>query len=462
MDLATQYWHKIRELESALHKLLRRISDLEKDNKNLRQENMELKIENAQLKKMLFGGGGGGVRPDEKMAKLHQEKDQKPPRPAASYRRSIPTKIDQVKCFKLDQCPHCQGKLRWLKNLIRYREDIPWPMAKIVTKEKIGVYRCLQCSQKQYGQNTNLHGSTVTLGPNVRRLMLYQFYLEHQTFQKIKDHLLDCYGLVVSDGEIQHILAESAAKLEPEHRTIRDRIRASPAVHMDETGWNESGHRGYAWGMMSSDGPEVSFEIADSRGKGVAEKMLGNNFSGTLVSDFYGSYKKLAASHQGCWVHLLRDFYELAGNSHLPKRYRSLAKKRYENLAAIYHELKLIQARPFDLTERQTVYGQYKIRLQQFGQLTQADRAIKKLRNLQRRIIDYQDELLVGLIKPGVPLHNNKAEQCLRQLVLKRKISFGSRSPAGCQILGINLSVLFTLWRKSRQTFFPELAQLLS
>jgi len=250
-------------------------------------------------------------------------------------------------------------------------------------------------------------------------------------------------------------LLESAQKLEPKHLEIRKHIRESPAVHMDETGWDQSGEKGYGWGMFPATGPEVSFEIADTRGKGIAEKMLGKGFQGTVVSDFYSGYKHLAKSHQGCWVHLLGDFHELAGNSNVPKRYQKLVRKRYEELAGIYHELKIIHQKKFDHDEREKAHEHFKKQLLEFSELASCDLAIKKLKNLKLRIQKYLEELLVGIVKEGVPLQNNKAEQGLRQLVLKRKISFGSRSKQGCKILAI------TLWRTSRQSFFPQLAKLL-
>jgi regulator of replication initiation timing len=461
-NLATEYWHKIRELESALNKALKRIDDLEKKVKMLRKENMELKIENAQLKEMLFGNGKhGGGETGLKVAKIHEEKEQRLPRNAASYRRAKPKKVNVVQPYSLDECRKCRGGLKFLKTIIRYIEDIPLPMEKIVTKEEIGVYRCLKCGEKQYGKEMNLQGSAVTLGPNVKQFILYALYLEHLTFQKIENHLVDLYSLKISDGEIQNILVEAAQKLEPRHLKIRKQIRRSPAVHMDETSWNQSGEKGYGWGMFPADGQEVSFEIADTRGKGIAEKMLGKNFQGTVISDFYRGYKNLASSHQGCWVHLLGDFHELASNGNIPKRYRKLVKKRYEDLAVIYHKIKIIHLKPFDLNERENAHENFKKQLLKFSKLSQGDISLKKLKNLKLRIVEYLEELLVGIVREGVPLQNNKAEQALRQLVLKRKISFGSRSKQGCKTLAINLSVLLTLWRTSRKTFFPQLAQLL-
>ena len=39
--------------------------------------------------------------------------------------------------------------------------------------------------------------------------------------------------------------------------------------------------------------------------------MLGDEFEGVLVSDFYGAYNVYQGPRQRCWTHLLRDIHQL-------------------------------------------------------------------------------------------------------------------------------------------------------
>ena len=39
----------------------------------------------------------------------------------------------------------------------------------------------------------------------------------------------------------------------------------------------------------------------------MATRLIGTDYQGHLVSDFYGGYNHLPGPHQRCWVHLLRD-----------------------------------------------------------------------------------------------------------------------------------------------------------
>ena len=46
-----------------------------------------------------------------------------------------------------------------------------------------------------------------------------------------------------------------------------------------------------------------------SRGREVVEEVMGDEFEGVLVSDFYGAYNVHQGLHQRCWTHLLRDIH---------------------------------------------------------------------------------------------------------------------------------------------------------
>ena len=68
---------------------------------------------------------------------------------------------------------------------------------------------------------------------------------------------------------------------------ILDRIRASPVVHADETGWRQNGNNGYVWTFST---PTERYFLRRGRGKAVVDEALGESFSRVLVSDFYAAY----------------------------------------------------------------------------------------------------------------------------------------------------------------------------
>ena len=66
-----------------------------------------------------------------------------------------------------------------------------------------------------------------------------------------------------------------------------DRIRGSPVVHADETGWRQDGVNGYVWTFST---PTDRYFLRRGRGKEVVDEALGDSFDGVLVSDFYAAY----------------------------------------------------------------------------------------------------------------------------------------------------------------------------
>jgi transposase len=87
------------------------------------------------------------------------------------------------------------------------------------------------------------------------------------------------------------------------------KVRGSPVVHADETGWREDGVNGYIWSFST---PNIRFyTYRHSRGAVVAKEVLGKDFAGTLVADFYAGYNFYEGPKQRCWVHLCRDLKAL-------------------------------------------------------------------------------------------------------------------------------------------------------
>ena len=112
-------------------------------------------------------------------------------------------------------------------------------------------------------------------------------------------------GLRLSVGTIVSAIHQTAQQVVA---GIVDRIRASPVVHADETGWREDGHNGYVWTFST---PSAHYFLRRGRNKEVVDEALGDTFSGVLVSDFYAAYHHYDGPKQRCWVHLLRDIHDL-------------------------------------------------------------------------------------------------------------------------------------------------------
>ena len=128
-------------------------------------------------------------------------------------------------------------------------------------------------------------------------------------FGVIQRYLQGRYGLHLSVGELVALVRRVAVRGRREYAQLQQEIRASGVVHGDETGWRENGRNGYLWSFTT---PKVRYLLyRPSRGGAVVEEVLGEEFDGVLVSDFYGAYNVYQGPHQRCWVHLLRAMHQL-------------------------------------------------------------------------------------------------------------------------------------------------------
>ena len=57
--------------------------------------------------------------------------------------------------------------------------------------------------------------------------------------------------------------------------------------------------------------PTERYFLHRDPGKGVVDKVLGEAFSGVLVSNFYTAYNHYPSPKQRCWAQLLRDVRDL-------------------------------------------------------------------------------------------------------------------------------------------------------
>ncbi len=77
-------------------------------------------------------------------------------------------------------------------------------------------------------------------------------------------------------------------------------------------------------------------------------------------------------------------------------------------------------------------------------------------------LTEREDQWLTCMDFEGIPCDNNKAERMLRHFVIKRKISFGNKTPKGSRAFEIDASVLMTFWKKYADSFFEKIMELLT
>lgn len=468
---------KLSNLER-LHPIARqRIELLEKERKELRGvveaqgallklqteviEKLKLRLE--ELERMVFGRKNKKKDDDIDQSNNKKQKDKKP-RDPSTYRRTVPKEEDitETNDYPLGDCPDCGTPLEKIKWIVRYQEDIKLfeQLLKRIEKQRIQTGYCPHCQKR--ASSIPISSQIVSLGDNIRQFVCYCVVVLNLSFEKTKHLIKDLADIQISDGEISNILRKQAKALLPQYHKLKANIRAGPASNYDETGWKvQEEYQGrYAWVMAGANTTDTVFRLGQSRGKGNAEKLKGRAHNQVGITDDYGAYRNLFKYHQLCWAHPIRKLRDLTNSDQLSINKHQQCQKAYQALAELHQSLKIILEQPFNAEERQMIKQ---------GMIKQLIKITKpcpnepvKLINIKQGLLKNQEKYFTCLLHQGIPTTNNRAERALRHLVLKRKISFGSKTQKGAWTMSVLCSVLLSLWWSKPDNFFREYSKLLN
>jgi transposase len=460
---------ELRNLQTLHRRDRQQVSDLTEALSLVANERDELKqlvatqaVQIAELQTMVFGKKkrppmGGTPIATELTLTVKQS------RTKASYRRPIPpaTAITATELISVERC-QCGGELQKLTTHERYQEDIPLPkltpnyQPKLVVKYVISRGVCTRCGKTTSAKD--LGGQMTTLGPNVRLLICHLVTVMGMSYNGVAELLRSLYGMAVSDGEVATVLTKQHKVWLPAYGQLKSDIRAAPAVHADETSWaiQQNDGLGYAWCLSDANSEKVYYALENSRGAVHARNLFGNQFTGVRISDDYGVYRALPGTQQLCWAHLYRAIRDLRYNDNLPEEQLPYVAWWYEQFASLYQELRMYLDEPYDEVVRET---QAQVLWQQLASLLPASEGEpEKLTRLKAQLTRAGQAKLFACLIYDTPCDNNRAERDLRQLVLKRKRSFGSQTEKGAQALSTIFSICTTTWRCNPTGYFKALA----
>jgi transposase len=344
----------------------------------------------------------------------------------------------------VETCPHCAtslsgGWVAWRKEVL----EIPETPVRVIEH----VYLTRRCPNAACrARVTPPAASAAELGVASERerlgVRLVSLIAALRAELRLPVNLIQWYleavhGLELSVGAIVGVLQRVAARGEAAVVAIQAAIRASPVVQADETGLREDGTNGYLWSFST---PTERFFVRAGRHKEVIDEVLGPSFTGVLVTDFYAAYDHYDGPHQRCWAHLLRDIHVLGERHPSDAGLRAWA----DQVHAVYERARRVTG---PAATRRRAQRQCEADLFAACQpYLDADATVVPQATLCRRIQKYLPELFTFVADPVVPATNNAAERSVRPVVIQRKISGGTRSPAGTSVF-TRLATLFGTWR---------------
>lgn len=388
-------------------------------------------------------------------------------RSSDSYRRSTPQESEVTNTYKhpITHCPDCGTMLTAIKAMIRYVEDIQnlehvQKLLKKIERHIIGSGYCPTCKKRKVAKT--LSPQVSTLGENVKKFVVYLVVIMRLSFEQVRQFLSDTADLAVSDGEITASLDEQAKVLIPEKDRLWSKIRGAPGRHYDETTWKvQGGGQGnYAWITRPTEGEEAIFLMGRSRGKGNAEELRGEVDNQVGISDDYAVYDHMFKKHQLCMAHPKRKLRDLTEVKTLIGERKTACVTTYTIFDQLYKDLEETRATLYQKDvwlEKRTIYIK---RLKDLAIITPADPG--KLQAIKQSLTQNAEKYFTCLLQPGIPADNNKAERGLRHVVLKRKISYGSKSQKGADTMSILCSTLLSCWWNKPKNFFVAYNKMLT
>jgi len=421
-------------LESLSREHETRIEALQEENSSLKAKNQELEYKlkrvRYELQKAL------GVKPAEdsppESVESKQGKDESgdgkkkkgrgkrgAPEGHRGATRPVPDHVDREEVFSAPQVCECGcARVSPLDDFdVRYIEDIP-PVSKIVTREIYLRGRCEGCGRLVRHKEA-AEGPPVRIGSNLA-VHLALMNQAGMTFGKLSEFATRVLGIALTPAGALGIVRRVCCSLTGSYRELGQALRCQAVLNGDETGWKVFGRHGYIWCFCNN---SIVFYHPDyHRSSKVIEGILGPDFDGVVICDFYVAYNCLEKT-QRCFVHLLKDISkerEVLGGSKLLERLdRAVRDLIGEGLR--------IQAMP----EGALKGARIEELKRQLDRITHMQVTKGRAETLLKRIDKYREDLIRFAMHPDIEFHNNRVERQLRPMVITRKISFGSNTDHG-------------------------------
>lgn len=439
-------YEELLQENSELRRLVAEQQGLLKDQQR-RFEQQERRI--GQLERLIEQLRRGGKRQAAPFSKGTPKGEPKRPgrKPGKRYGQRVgrarPGQVDEsvaVGCPLF--CPDCQGRVRLEGTESQYQIDLP-PVRTWTTEFLLHVGRCLECGRKVVGRHPRQSSEAVgvagvQIGPEVISLATYLNKVGGLSYGKIATLLEQMAGLRVARSTLCRALLRTAGKSQPIYQDLRARMRASPVVYPDESGWRIGGHNAWLWAFTNR--RETVYTLEHGRGFRQAAAVLGEDYAGVLAADGWAPYRRFTkATHQTCLAHLLRRCREMletaqGGAVRFPRRVKKILQD-----ALVVRDRR--EAGTLSLQGARIAKGRLAAQMDHLlaGRITHPAN-LRLAKHLKR----HQDHLFVFLDRPDVEATNWPAEQAIRPAVVNRKSCAGNRTPNGANAQAVLTSLLRT------------------
>lgn len=307
--------------------------------------------------------------------------------------------------------------------------EVPEPVTR-VTEHQICARRC-GCGTVTSAVAPQGVTAPAQYGPRAQALMVYLMAGQFLSADRTATAMGDLFGLPVSDGTVVAMTARHAGRLDEFCETVKALLRREEVVNADETGLRVAGR--LAWVHSTSTGRYTLISVHERRGRaGIDAHGVLSGYSGIVVHDAWAPYDcYTTATHALCNAHLLREIQQVIDSGQAS----GWAAQARDTLLQPHT---LTQTRSAggpaldtDTLERLRARYTSAVAAGISGNSHRQNKVAQRHHALARRMFDRVEDYLRFAYDPRVPFSNNAAEQEIRMVKLRQKVSGCMRTLLG-------------------------------
>ena len=321
----------------------------------------------------------------------------------------------------IEKCSSCGNSLhdREVARIIKRQVfDIPEPRIEVTEHQaEVRMCSCGHESTASFPVDITTH---VQYGSRVKGLAVYLSNQQLIPEDRLQGVFTDIFALPISTATLATINMQFGEKVTVHQEVMLEKLKAADVKHLDETGFRIGGKTN--WLHVISNDQMTHYRASPKR------KDLLGDVKGVVVHDHWKSYFGMEnVIHALCNAHHLRELKALIEIEKEP-----WAVKMSRFLKFLSH---------LKTTSIKRIHKIYDAIINLGLAFHESQPALSARKNKRRvghnlllRLCNFKDAVLRFLTVSNVPFTNNQAEQDIRMMKVKQKISGGFRSQRGAEI----------------------------
>ena len=376
-------------------------------------------------------------------------------------------KPDRIEVHPLSSCPcGCGGDLSE-QPVLHYESrqvfDLP-PQKLVVTEHRVEVKRCPLSGELVHTPWPVGITAPVQYGPDFLAWLAYLNTQQFMPLARIGQMSCDLFGQQVSDDTIHTAMKTIGLQLDPFSQAVKKQLPQEPVVNVDESGLRVAGSLN--WLHVLSTTTLTWYGVHRKRGREALDSFaILPKFLGRLVHDGWQPYLELPCLHALCLAHILRELIFI--HEECDQAWAKALADLLLDMNQKREEQKLL-ASGFPSERLKKWHQQYQGILRQGRAVNpplipmpnvpkkRGRKKQTKAQNLLDRLENHENWVLAFLHDFHIPFTNNLAEQDIRMIKVKQKVSGAFRTFEGAELFASIRSYISTA-RKQGRSILQEL-----